>query len=63
MVKISKDSARYIEHSTSDDECRDCKHFQVLAPRHCEAVEGIINADGWCRLFARKSRIAEAMKR
>lgn len=51
MQKISKEAARYEPVATGPDKCRDCKHFQVLAPRHCEAVEGIISAGAWCKLF------------
>lgn len=57
--KISKAEAHYVDRSMSNDDCDDCIHFEVLAPRHCEKVEGIINPEGWCKLFARKSRMAE----
>lgn len=60
MVKISKESARYTPIAKGDDYCRDCRHFEVLAPKHCEAVEGLIAAGGWCKLFSRKHKLAEA---
>ena len=62
VVKISKETAQYVERSDSHDECRDCRHFEVIAKNHCEAVTGEINPGGWCKLFSRKSRLAEAMK-
>ena len=64
MQKISKEAAHYVPVATGDEQCSDCRHFQVLAPRHCEAVEGIINAGGWCRLFsAIKSMMGKALRK
>lgn len=64
MEKISKEAAHYEPVATGADKCRDCKHFQVLAPRHCEAVEGIILAGAWCRLFDRiKSMMGKAFRK
>jgi hypothetical protein len=62
MNKISKADARYTDRSTSSEKCAGCKHFEVLAAHHCEAVEGIIKPGGWCRLWARLSRMARALR-
>jgi hypothetical protein len=52
MIKISKEEARYTPIAKQDDYCRDCRHFVV--PKQCEAVEGMIQPGGWCKLFSRK---------
>jgi hypothetical protein len=62
VIKISKDAARYTPIAKMDEHCRDCRHFEVLAPKHCEAVEGIIQPGGWCKLFSRKHKLAEAAR-
>jgi hypothetical protein len=61
-VKISKDAAQYKEEAHGPEHCKACTYFERIAPRHCARVEGVINSQGWCKLFERKSRIAQAFK-
>lgn len=64
MEKISKEAAHYEPVATGKDKCSGCRHFQVLAPRHCEAVEGIISAGAWCKLWDEiKSNMGKAFRK
>jgi hypothetical protein len=58
--KISKEAAHYENVAMGDEECRDCRHFQVIAPMRCEAVEGVIKPGAWCKLWEAKSKMAHA---
>jgi hypothetical protein len=54
--KQSKASVDYTDHASNHDErCELCKHFRLTAPdfetAKCAIVEGIIDADGWCKEF------------
>jgi hypothetical protein len=49
--KSSQTQAGY-QHVTDSRKCTNCRIFQW--PDSCRAVEGKIDPDGWCRLYARK---------
>jgi hypothetical protein len=52
--KLMKEEVGYEHPAKGKDDCDDCKHFEVLAPRHCEIVEGTILPEDWCQKFKRK---------
>lgn len=63
MEKLTKDEAGYVRHEGPNGKhCAGCQHFEVIAPEHCERVEGLIEAGHYCDYFLRKSRMAEAMR-
>lgn len=51
MKKQPKSAVRY-GHGMRSAHCSICRHY--ISPGKCEKVEGQINPDAWCRLFARK---------
>lgn len=52
--KYTKLEVLYEHPAKGMDHCADCKHFEVLAPKHCEIVEGIIQPEDWCKKFEEK---------
>ena len=50
VPKISKQAVAYQDHPDGDKRCDKCVQFQ--APNTCKMVEGSINPQGSCRLFA-----------
>jgi hypothetical protein len=52
-MKLSKAEVDY-GPAKGDDRCGGCKHFEVLAPRHCEIVAGKIEPSYWCEKFEAK---------
>lgn len=50
--KLSKDDAEYQDESKNGDKCSECRFFQE--PDGCEVVEGEINPEGWCKLYAQE---------
>lgn len=51
-VKQTKSEANYTPKANDPKErCGLCKHFE--APSECHKVVGIVNTNGWCRLFVR----------
>ena len=51
--KISQAIANYQNMAQGDDRCGLCENFQ--APNACRFVQGEIQPQGWCQLFAAKS--------
>jgi hypothetical protein len=51
--KASHTSAGYQETANAGKSCGTCRQFQ--APSSCLTVESPINANGWCRLYAKKA--------
>ena len=52
-AKIAQDTVAYQQSPHNGEVCSDCTHF--VAPSSCQLVDGTINAQGWCKLFAKKS--------
>ena len=52
--KFTKDEVEYESPAKGKQHCADCKHFQVLAPKHCEIVQGIIQPSDWCKKYEGK---------
>lgn len=50
--KISKAQVKYQEEPKGKQHCAVCANF--IAPDSCRLVEGKINPNGWCTLFAPK---------
>ena len=48
--KISKKAVAYQDHPEGDKRCDKCAQFQ--APNGCKMVDGTINPQGYCRIFA-----------
>ena len=52
--KIAQKLVQYQKTPKKDQKCSTCLHF--VAPDACKVVEGKIDADGWCSLFAPKPK-------
>ncbi len=52
--KISRADAKYQTTPKGDQRCDGCANFQP--PNACKFVEGDISANGWCQLFAAKTK-------
>ena len=53
QAKIAQATVGYQESPHNGEVCGDCTHF--VAPSSCQLVDGTINPQGWCKLFAKKS--------
>lgn len=51
--KLSKTAVQYQDSPKGDKKCSGCMHF-VAQGNTCKLVEGQINPDGWCSLWAAK---------
>jgi hypothetical protein len=49
-LKISQKAVAYQDHPEGDKRCETCAQFQ--APNACKMVDGAINPQGYCRIFA-----------
>ena len=49
-IKISQKAVAYQDHPEGDKRCEKCAQFQ--APNGCKMVDGTINPQGYCRIFA-----------
>ena len=49
-IKISHKAVAYQDHPEGDKRCEKCAQFQ--APNECKMVDGLINPQGYCRIFA-----------
>jgi hypothetical protein len=52
--KISQADAKYQTTPKGDQHCDGCANFQP--PNACKFVDGTINPNGWCQLFAAKGK-------
>lgn len=51
MAKASQKGVRYQNEPKGDHNCANCRHFQP--PNACKLVEGEINPNGWCTVWAK----------
>jgi hypothetical protein len=49
-IKISQKAGAYQDHPEGDKRCEKCAQFQP--PNECKMVDGTINPQGYCRIFA-----------
>lgn len=52
--KMAQKLVQYQKTPKKDQKCSTCLHF--VAPDSCKLVEGKIDANGWCSLFAPKPK-------
>ena len=52
--KMAQKLVQYQKTPKKDQKCSICLHF--VAPDSCKLVEGKIDANGWCSLFAPKPK-------
>ena len=52
--KIAQKLVQYQQTPKKDQKCSGCLHF--VPPDGCKLVEGKINPEGWCALFAPKPK-------
>lgn len=52
--KVSQESVQYQYQPKGDQSCSGCLHF-IAESSTCMLVEGRINPNGWCTLWARKA--------
>ena len=52
--KVAQKLVQYQQTPKGDQKCSTCLHF--VAPDSCKLVEGKINPEGWCALFAPKPK-------
>jgi len=52
--KVAQKMVQYQQTPKKDQKCSICLHF--VPPDSCKLVEGKINPDGWCSLFAPKPK-------
>jgi len=52
--KAAKKLVQYQETPKNNQKCSTCLHF--VEPNSCKLVEGKINPEGWCALFAPKPK-------
>ena len=52
--KMAQKLVQYQQTPKKDQKCSICLHF--LPPDSCKLVEGKINPEGWCSLFAPKPK-------
>jgi len=50
--KAAQASVKYQQSPKDGKHCSQCQHFQ--APSSCRIVDGTINANGYCIMFAKK---------
>lgn len=53
-TKVSKKSVLYQTHPKGEQKCATCMNF-IAASNTCKRVEGPINPEGWCILWAKKA--------
>ncbi len=53
VVRVAKASVQYQDQPKGDQKCSNC--LQFVEPDGCKVVEGPINPDGWCILWAKKA--------
>jgi hypothetical protein len=51
--KMPKAQAKYQDQAKSGQRCSGCIHF--IPAGQCKVVEGTINPNGWCALYAPKA--------
>lgn len=54
VKKVSKKSVMYQTHPKGEQKCSTCMNF-IAASKTCKRVEGPINPEGWCILWAKKT--------
>ena len=52
--KMAQKLVQYQQTPKNNQKCSTCLHF--VAPDSCKLVEGKINPNGWCALFAPKPK-------
>jgi hypothetical protein len=52
--KMAQKLVQYQKTPKNNQKCSDCLHF--IAPDSCKLVEGKIDPNGWCSLFAPKPK-------
>jgi len=52
--KMAPKMVQYQQTPKNNQKCSTCLHF--VAPDSCKLVEGKINPEGWCALFAPKPK-------
>ena len=52
-AKVSKDTFKYQDMPNEGKRCSDCVYF-LSDTKECKMVEGIIDPDGWCRIYQEK---------
>lgn len=51
-----KEDVQYTPHAQKHSErCEVCRFY--ITPRGCEKVRGLINPQGWCRLWQKNSEV------
>ncbi len=53
QAKVPQKTVAYQDKPKGADRCDGCSSFQ--SPNACKLVEGEINPQGWCSLFAKKT--------
>jgi len=53
-AKVSQASVQYQTQPKDGKQCADCMHF-IAESNTCKLVEGNINPNGWCVLWAKKA--------
>jgi hypothetical protein len=51
--KLSKTQVQYQQQPKGDQQCSKCMHY-IAESSTCKLVEGPINPNGWCTLWAQK---------
>lgn len=51
--KVSQASVQYQTQPKGEQKCSTCTNF--IAPNSCKLVDGQINPEGWCKLWAKKA--------
>lgn len=49
--QVTKQDAKYVPNSESDEHCSQCTMFQK--PNGCSLVKGMISSTGWCKYYER----------
>jgi hypothetical protein len=50
-TKLSKTQVKYQQQPNGDQQCSKCMHY-IAESSTCKLVEGPINPNGWCTLWA-----------
>lgn len=51
--QLRKEDVRYQDQPKGNQRCSGCKNF--VGPGACRVVQGSVNPNGWCLLFAAKA--------
>ncbi len=51
-AKVSKAAVAYQDSPKGSQRCDNCRLFEP--PKSCQAVQGVISPNGWCRLWGPK---------